>query len=55
MKRSLRICLVLIALFSGAWVIFPDPVPLLVDDVIAGVTCFGSLWGLIRSFIAKAQ
>lgn len=48
-----RIALLLVTVVCGLWVIFPDPVPLLIDDIAAAFIGAGSLLKLIKSFVGK--
>ncbi len=48
-----RITLGIVALVLGAWAILPDPVPFVVDDVIAGIGGSIALLKLIGSFMNK--
>ncbi len=44
-----RITLLIVAVILGAWCILPDPVPFVVDDIVAGLGSAASLIKLIHS------
>ena len=48
-----RVALGIVAVVLGAWVIFPDPLPIVIDDIIAGVAMGATLLKLIVSFLRK--
>ena len=39
----LRVLLIVIAVLLGVWVILPDPVPAVVDDVLAALGCAAAI------------
>ena len=46
-----RIALLLVAVILGSWCILPDPVPIVVDDIVAGLGSAASLIKLVHSFL----
>ncbi len=47
------IALVIVAVVLALWVILPDPVPILVDDIIAALGSAGSVLGVIKTIITN--
>jgi len=48
-----RITKLIVAIVLAAWAILPDPLPFVVDDVIAGIGSAATLLSLIVSFFKK--
>ena len=50
-----KIALGIVAVVLGAWVILPDPVPVAIDDVIAGLGSAASILAILVSVFRKKQ
>ena len=50
-----KITLGIVALVLGAWAVLPDPVPVAIDDVIAGLGSAASILALLVSVFRKKQ
>jgi hypothetical protein len=48
-----RVALGIVAAVLGAWVILPDPLPIVIDDIIAGIALGATLLKLIVSYLRK--
>ena len=44
-----RNILLIAAIVCGAWVLLPDPLPVAVDDIIAGILCGLGVYKLIKT------
>ena len=50
-----RIALGIVAVVLGAWAILPDPIPVAIDDVIAGLGSAASILAVLVSIFKKKQ
>ncbi len=50
-----KIALAIITVVLAAYVIAPDPFPVVIDDVAAGLGSAGTLLALISAFLKKKQ
>ena len=48
-----KVTLAIVAAVLILWVIFPDPVVLVIDDIVAGIAAAATLLALIVSFVNK--
>ena len=48
-----RVALRIVAAVLGAWVILPDPLPIVIDDIIAGIALGATLLKLIVSYLRE--
>ena len=48
-----RIALGIVAIVLGAWAILPDPIPVAIDDVIAGLGSAASILAILVSIFRK--
>ncbi len=48
-----RIALGIVAIVLGLWAVLPDPVPVVIDDVIAGLGSAASILAVIVSVFRK--
>ncbi|MBR4223980.1 MAG: hypothetical protein IKR73_04135 [Oscillospiraceae bacterium] len=53
MKARTRVALVVISVICALWAILPDPVPVAIDDIIAGLGSVISVLTVASSFIKK--
>ena len=52
---KMRIALGIVALVLGLWAVLPDPVPVAIDDVIAGLGSAASILAVLVSVFKKKQ
>ena len=50
-----RIALGVVAVVLGAWAIFPDPFPIVIDDILAGLGSAIAILKLVVSFVRKGN
>ena len=48
-----RLSMILVALVCGAWAIFPDPFPFLIDDIIAAFLAVAAILKFIKTTLLK--